>query len=296
MRQQIEECLKNTIGKYYSFEQDEIEDVVEKMYDIFHANKQEENPEITKKRTSFSITTLNTMNKNDLKNICTNYGIVTGNLKKNDLILLIVDYQRHIINKEEHDSDISSITDDEKDNNSIDTSVTQTSLKSEPVPVVDGEDVDLDDIIVIENDIDDIGFTSKEKRAVLEEVCSRNKSSIVVGYDITPNQSDLDSYLEKQFEIGYLRKYNNIFYDRKLKRYMILEENEYVHLNIKRFTKQILKIMINSNIEYCEDSENEDIQKYAKVFESVLSKHRVYSATSKNLQKNIEYLIKHISK
>ena len=70
----------------------------------------------------------------------------------------------------------------------------------------------------------------------------------------------------------------------------------YMHLNIKRFTKQILKIMINSNIEYCENSENENIKKYAKVFESVITKHRVYSATSKNLQKNIEYLIKHISK
>ena len=64
----------------------------------------------------------------------TDYGIVTGNLKKNDLILLIVDYQRNIVNKEEHDSDISSITDDEKDDNSIDTTITQTSLKTEPVP------------------------------------------------------------------------------------------------------------------------------------------------------------------
>ena len=54
--------------------------------------------------------------------------------------------------------------------------------------------------------------------------------------------------------------------------------------------------MINSNIDYCENSENEDIKKYAKVFESVISKHRVYSATFRNLQKNIEYLIKHISK
>ena len=54
------------------------------MYTIFQNNKQEENPEITKKRTSFSITTLNTMNKNDLKNICTDYGIRTGNLKKNN--------------------------------------------------------------------------------------------------------------------------------------------------------------------------------------------------------------------
>ena len=82
MRQQIEECLKDTIGTYYAFQQDEIEDVVEKMCNIFHANKQDENLEITKKRTSFSITTLNTMNKNDLQNICTDYGIKTGNLKK----------------------------------------------------------------------------------------------------------------------------------------------------------------------------------------------------------------------
>ena len=39
---------------------------------------------------------------------------------------------------------------------------------------------------------------------------------------------------------------------------MILEGGEYVHLNIKRFTKQILHITINSNIEYCEKQENED--------------------------------------
>ena len=63
---------------------------------------------------------------------------------------------------------------------------------------------------------------------------------------------------EKQFKKGYLRKYNNIMNDKKLKRYMILEErsgNECVYLNTKRFTKQILQIMMNSNIEYCEKHE-----------------------------------------
>ena len=70
MKQQIEDCLKNTIGTYYAFEQEEMEDVVGKMYNIFHANKQEEKTENTKRKTNFSITTLNTMNKNDLKNIC----------------------------------------------------------------------------------------------------------------------------------------------------------------------------------------------------------------------------------
>ena len=42
MKQQIADCLKEYIGKYYSFEQEEMEDVVEKMNDTFHANKQEE--------------------------------------------------------------------------------------------------------------------------------------------------------------------------------------------------------------------------------------------------------------
>ena len=126
------------------------------MYTIFHDNKQEDKTEITKKRTSFSITTLNTMNKNDLKNICIHFVIVTGNLKKNDLILLIVDYQRGVGSKEEYDSDISSITDDEKEENSTDTSVSCTSLKTPPVPVIDGEVVDVDEVIIIENDIDDI--------------------------------------------------------------------------------------------------------------------------------------------
>jgi len=128
MKQQIEQCLLATIGQYYSFEQEEMEEVVEKMYNLFNDNKQEE--EITtntKRRTNFSISTLNTMKKEDLKNLCTDFGIKTGNLKKNDLILLIVDYQRNIENEQENDSDISSLTDVEEDN-SIAISVT-TSIK-----------------------------------------------------------------------------------------------------------------------------------------------------------------------
>ena len=53
--------------------------------------------------------------------------------------------------------------------------------------------------------------------------------------------------------------------------------------------------MINSNIEYCEKQEDEDINKYKHVFSTVLNKHKVYSPTFKTLQKNIEYVIKHIS-
>ena len=115
MKQQISDCLKNTIGTYYAFEQEEMEDIAEKMYTIFHDNKQEQKPENTKRKTNFSITTLNTVNKTDLKSICTDFGIVTGNLKKNDLILLIVEHQRGISSKEENASDISSITDNEKE-------------------------------------------------------------------------------------------------------------------------------------------------------------------------------------
>ena len=83
---------------------------------MFNANKQEEKIEIIKRKTSFSITTLNTMNKNDQKHLCTDFGMTTGNLKKNDQILLIVDinYQQNIENKQENDSDISSITDNKK--------------------------------------------------------------------------------------------------------------------------------------------------------------------------------------
>ena len=32
--------------------------------------------------------------------------------------------------------------------------------------------------------------------------------------EITPNQSDLDAYFEKQFKQGYLKKYNNIICDK----------------------------------------------------------------------------------
>ena len=40
---------------------------------------------------------------------------------------------------------------------------------------------------------------------------------------------------------------------------MILEEGEYVHLNLKRFTKQLLKIMGNRNIEDIEQNEEDEI-------------------------------------
>ena len=151
------------------------------------------------------------MNKNELKNICTDFGIVTGNLKKNDVILIIVDYQRKIVNEQENDSDISSITDDEKEDNSIDTSISQTSLMPEPLPELDGEDIDVAQINAIENDIIEIGYASKEKIAKFTEMCSKLSFTRVVGYDITPSQSDLDAFLKKQFEKSYLKKYNNIF-------------------------------------------------------------------------------------
>ena len=75
-----------------------------------------------------------------------------------------------------------------------------------------------------------------------------------------------------------MKKYN-IIYDKKLKRFLILEEGEYVCLNLKMISSQLLKIMINSNIKYCENSEDEEVQKYAKLFASV-SKHKVYLATA----------------
>ena len=113
------------------------------------------------------------MNKTDLKSICMGFGIVTWNLKKNDFILHIVDYQRGVSSKEENDSDISSITDDEKEDNSIDTSITQTSLKIDSAPLIDGEDLDVDEIVVVEDDITEIGYTSKEKTAKFTELCSK---------------------------------------------------------------------------------------------------------------------------
>ena len=63
--------------------------------------------------------------------------IQTGNLKEKYLILLIVDYQRGIGGTEDNDSDISSIADVEEEDNSIDTSLSQTSLKTTPIGVLD---------------------------------------------------------------------------------------------------------------------------------------------------------------
>ena len=44
--------------------------------------------------------------------------------------------------------------------------------------------------------------------------------------------------------------------------------------------------MIHSNIEYCEQNEDDEmLYKYKDVFASVFNKHRVYAATFRNLQK-----------
>ena len=57
--------------------------------------------------------------------------------------MLIVDYQSNIINEKEHGSDTSSLTDEEKEENSNDTSIYKTSLKIMPIGVLDGEYVDI---------------------------------------------------------------------------------------------------------------------------------------------------------
>ena len=127
------------------------------------------------------------MKKNNLKQLCMDYEIQNGNLKKNDLILLIVDYQQGIGSKEENDSDISCIIDDEKEEDSVDTSISFTSLKTTPIRVLDGEEAEID---VIEDDIIiETAYTSKEKTTKFIEMCSKLSFTCVVGYDITPNQS-----------------------------------------------------------------------------------------------------------
>ena len=136
---------------------------------------------------------------------------------------------------EENDSDISSITDDEKEDDSIDTSVSQTSLKTTPIGLLDVVEVELEEIDVIEDDITEIAWTSKEKTQKYTELCSKMSFTRVSGYGITPNQSVLAAYFEKQIEQGYLKRYNNIIYDKKLKRFMKLEEGEYLRLNLKGF-------------------------------------------------------------
>ena len=81
------------------------------------------------------------MKKDNLKQLCTEYGIKTGSLKTNDLIILIVDYQRGLKNEEEHDSDISSIMDIDEQS-IMDVSVSMTTLKTTPIGIIDGEQLD----------------------------------------------------------------------------------------------------------------------------------------------------------
>ena len=65
---------------------------------------------------------------------------------------------------------------------------------------------------------------------------------------------------------------------------------------MKKVTKQILKNMIYSNVEFCDNSENETLHKYKQVFKSVMdtNKHKTYAPTLRNLQKNMQQIIQHI--
>ena len=83
IQQQITDCLKETVDKYYKYDEEERIDAVEKLNNVFTNNQEkEEITDKTKRRTNISLSTLNTMNKNDLRNLCTDFGKITGNLKK----------------------------------------------------------------------------------------------------------------------------------------------------------------------------------------------------------------------
>ena len=79
VHQQIAQCLKETIGKYYTFEEEELINVTDKLYNIFNNNKNQQNIFV---KIDYTITTLNTMKKDNLKQLCNEYGIKTGNFKK----------------------------------------------------------------------------------------------------------------------------------------------------------------------------------------------------------------------
>ena len=63
VQQQISQCLKETIGKYYTFEEEEVIDVTDKLYNIFNNNKNQQKIFVM----DYTITTLNTMKKDNLK-------------------------------------------------------------------------------------------------------------------------------------------------------------------------------------------------------------------------------------
>ena len=42
VHQQISQCLKETIGKYYTFEEEELINVTDKLYNIFNNNKNQQ--------------------------------------------------------------------------------------------------------------------------------------------------------------------------------------------------------------------------------------------------------------
>ena len=64
VQQQISNCLKETIGKYYTFEEEELMYITDKLYNIFNNNKNQQKIFV---RTDYTITTLNTMKKDTLK-------------------------------------------------------------------------------------------------------------------------------------------------------------------------------------------------------------------------------------
>ena len=70
-----------------------------------------------------------------------------------------------------------------------------TTIKTTPISILDGEDIDIEYIDVLENDIQDINYTSKEKTAKFTEWRSNRTFTKFVGYNIIPKQSDVARYV-----------------------------------------------------------------------------------------------------
>ena len=69
VQQHISNCLKGTVGKYYTFEEEELIEGVDKLYNILSNDKIHENTTV---RTDYTITTLNAMKKDNINNYVLN--------------------------------------------------------------------------------------------------------------------------------------------------------------------------------------------------------------------------------
>ena len=74
------------------------------------------------------------------------------------------------------------------------------TIKPTPIGIIDGENIDIEEIDELKNDFTEINYVSNKNTAKFTEMCSKLSFTKVIRYNITPNQSVIDMYLENKLK------------------------------------------------------------------------------------------------